>query len=280
MTTAYEVHPSIGIARVGVSDKFFIGPEPGGAPPVTYRDAAKNLLRQACRFRVYKCDRDDRGKLLSAEEVTAASARIVWTVELANRKAANKKFDEPGNRNAKHANRDELMIRPPAVTVDAQKPTAKFDTGTFLGVKVDLGEVQVESGGQLLVLGGHGKSGYVSTSGQPVKIEEFANNDLWYDDVSDGPIRASITLNGAPAAIEAKAAWIIVAPPDFAPEVQNFVTLYDVALQVAVDRGWLQAPQTPSFTRHIYPILSRAVGYQWVNEAAQRAWAGRRRRIQ
>ena len=60
MVTEYEIHPAIGIARVGSSrlasdEGFFIGPEPGIAPPTHYRDSAGNLKRQACavpRFRM------------------------------------------------------------------------------------------------------------------------------------------------------------------------------------------------------------------------------------
>ena len=46
--TEYEVHPAIGIARVGSSqltsdEGFFIGSEPGAGPPAHYRDSAGNL---------------------------------------------------------------------------------------------------------------------------------------------------------------------------------------------------------------------------------------------
>jgi hypothetical protein len=47
------------------------------------------------------------------------------------------------------------------------------------------------------------------------------------------------------------------------------VILYDVAFQAAVERGWLTVPEIPSFTRHVLPILSRAVGYAWVIQLAQ-----------
>ena len=63
--TEYEIHPAIGIARVGSSrldsdEGFFIGPEPGGSPPAHYRDSAGDLKRQAARFRVFACRRDDQ----------------------------------------------------------------------------------------------------------------------------------------------------------------------------------------------------------------------------
>ena len=55
MTTEYEIHPAIGIARVGSSrlttdEGFFLGPEPGVSPPANYRDCEGNLKRQAAGF--------------------------------------------------------------------------------------------------------------------------------------------------------------------------------------------------------------------------------------
>ena len=60
MTKVYKVHPSIGVARVGNSDEFFIGPELPGtfARPADgrYRDGGKKLRRQAARFWVFEHD--------------------------------------------------------------------------------------------------------------------------------------------------------------------------------------------------------------------------------
>jgi hypothetical protein len=78
----YEIHPAIGIARVGSShadsdEGFFIGPEPGQLPPANYRDPNGYLKRQAARFRIFACQRDDRGRLLEADELTLADVRAV-----------------------------------------------------------------------------------------------------------------------------------------------------------------------------------------------------------
>ncbi|MGH3802498.1 MAG: LodA/GoxA family CTQ-dependent oxidase, partial [Pseudonocardiaceae bacterium] len=71
MATTYEIHPGIGIARVGTSTKHhFLGPEPDEPPPNSYRDDEGNLLRQAARFRVFECERDEKDALLSAREIT------------------------------------------------------------------------------------------------------------------------------------------------------------------------------------------------------------------
>jgi L-Lysine epsilon oxidase N-terminal len=59
-------------------------------------------------------------------------------------------------------------------------------------------------------------------------LDHFANNDGWCDDVSDGPVRALIQLKGITKTIEADSAWVIVAPADFAPPIENLITLYDI----------------------------------------------------
>ena len=57
MSISFEIHPTIGIARLGASDGFFIGPEPDEPPPSSYRDAG-GILRQAARFRIFRVERD------------------------------------------------------------------------------------------------------------------------------------------------------------------------------------------------------------------------------
>ncbi len=272
-TTTFEVHPAIGIARVGNSPDFFVGPEPGAGPPAQYRDAAGRLLRQAARFRIFRVSRAGDGSLRSAKEVTAADATVEWTVHVANRKGAAPAFppaparrpgDAPRVRNASQPDRASLVIDPGPRMLTAGAGVAGFDSGSFLGTKVPLGEMRTDATGRLLVLGGFGMSG-VSPRGTRAPIDHFANNDNWFDDVSDGPVTATVKV-GTRRAVAATPAWLVSAPPDFAPGIANFVTLYDVAFQAAVERGWRAAPDPISFTRHVQPILQRALGYQWVLE--------------
>jgi len=282
MPTAFEIHPAIGIARVGTSSESFLGPEPGEPAPASYRDGAGNLLRQAARFRVFQCDRADDGTLRSATEINAEHAHIEWTVHLVNAKGAAEEFPPPASaapqpgprlRNRGHANRTELVIDPGPRTVAGPGQRAVFDSGRFLGASVPLGEIRSEADGRLLVLGGFGKSGSVSPHGSPVPINDFANNDNWYDDMSDGPVRATVSVSGRGAAVQATPARVIVAPPDFAPGITNLVTLYDAAFQAAVERGWRRAPDQPSFSRDVQPILQRALGYQWVLQLGRQGHA-------
>jgi hypothetical protein len=144
---------------------------------------------------------------------------------------------------------------------------ALFDTGRFKGTVVPLGEIRCRSDGRLLVLGGFGRSGFVRANGEPSPINDFANNSDWFDDVSDGPVRATVTTPDK-VRHEAEPAWVIVAPPDFAPGVTNFRTLYDVVHDVAVRRGWTEIPEKPSFTRDVFPLLSRPMAYWWVSRLA------------
>jgi len=62
-------------------------------------------------------------------------------------------------------------------------------------------------------------------------------------------------------------AWVIVAPPDFAPQIENVVSLYDVVYEVAaqIDKRLEVTEQTAiSFVRDIYPTLSRVSHMRWV----------------
>jgi len=260
-----KIHPSIGIARVGNSPaEFFVGPERPGAhlrPRGGYKDAQGRIKRQAARFRLFGYD--TKGDLV--KEITARDASITWTVHLANSKAAGKQFDglNPNAplRNAAIADRKSLIIDPGPRAVTGPHSAASFDTGTFLGDVVPLGDIRTDGQARLLVLGGFGHS--ASPTNAP--LTTFANNDGWHDDVSDGPVSATVTLKSGGQTFNAVGAWVICPPPKFAPPIDSVITLYDVLLQVAVDKLGLNLPALPSFTNNIYPLLQRAINVGWVS---------------
>ena len=224
MATVYKIHPAVGIARVGNSpDEFFIGPERVGEqpnPPGGFKDAQCRVKRQAARFRIF-AHHDDG----TVEEITGAEADITWTVHLVNRKAAN-----PGRNNTESA--ADLTIDPGTRTLNGPNQQKLFDTGQikFSGAPattVPLGEIRSDPENHLLVLGGFGKS--ASPAGTALDGYFWASDD-WYDDVSDGPVTATIKIradNFTPAVV---GAWVIVAPPKFAPHQDNVITLYDRVL--------------------------------------------------
>lgn len=259
MATTYKIHPALGIARVGNSpDDFFIGPERPGEipePPGGFKDSQCRVKRQAARFRVF-AHHDDG----TSEEVTDAAAEITWTVHLVNRKAAN-----PGRGNTGSA--AELTIDPGERTLSAPNQRQRFDTGVIrfpgqAAVTVPLGEVRSDNQGRLLVLGGFGRS--ASPSGQG--IGDFWGNPEWYDDVADGPVRATLRLRTSNTTVAADGAWVIVAPPKFAPHQDSVISLYDRLLPVMVMAGHVPEPTTTSYTQDVYPILERARATRFVQD--------------
>jgi hypothetical protein len=265
------IHPALGVARVGDSpDDYFFGPETPGAieAPASYKDDAGRVKRQAARFRVFAFDASDG--LIG--ELTAADAEITWTVHLVNGKGAAEKFTGPGRRN-KDVPDGDLIIDPGPRDIGGREAAGvAFDGGKFLGTPVPLGELRTDDEGRLIVLGGAGHAASVPAD---APLPSFADNDGWHDDTSDGPVTARVVLPGGEQ-VETRPAWVVVAPPDFAPAISNLVTLYDVAEQAAQERGWLAEPKQVSFDRDIVPLLERAMGYQWVNQSATR---GHRRAV-
>ncbi|MGH9799027.1 MAG: LodA/GoxA family CTQ-dependent oxidase [Blastocatellia bacterium] len=263
------IHPGIGIARVGNSPtEYFIGAETPSEPPMPpdglFKDAEGRIKRQVAKFRIYGLDSD--GKVV--QQLTADNAEITWTAHLANKKAVWYDFEssldipnaEPTTlRNAKYAgNRLDLVIDPGPRSVAGKNAQAEFDTGKFLGTTVPLGEIRTDDAGNLLVFGGFGAS--ASPTDKP--ITGF-NNIEWYDDVSDGSVSAEVKIDGR--SIPVTPAWVIVAPPDYAPGIKSIITMYDIAYQVAVQQQWITPPAQLSFTENIYPIFERFTNLQWVN---------------
>jgi hypothetical protein len=279
MAKRYKIHPGIGIARLGNSpEDFFIGPEvPGGpsleltpageGPVATYKDAAHRIKRQGVRFRVWAYEVDDAGRETPVGEITAPEATIVWHVRLANSKGAGRRILETGNRprNPNTPTAD-LVIAPEFEPISgANQRVNERVVGRFKGVPVPLGELRTDALGRLIVLGGSGRAASVPAGR---RILSFANNPDWHDDVADGAIDAELRFPDGTIAPVDRGAWVVVAPPDFAPGVLGLATLYDIALDAAVKRGWVQAPARPSFAYEVLPIIERAAKLRWVNQFA------------
>jgi hypothetical protein len=268
------VYPPIGIARVGDSESdYFLGPEtiaPVERPPGFYKDAKGALKRQGARFRVYGLDGD--GNVVA--ELNASNAQITWTVHVANRKAAWFEFDvaldipqaKPvplRNANFTGDTRNQLVIDPGPKSISGVNQSGaqyRLDGGTFLGVPVGLGELRTDDAGRLIFLGGHGISGTPFADNPPTT---FANNDGWYDDVSDGPVDARVVFKGRELPVEG--AWVACCPPNYAPDLISVQTMYDVIVH-ALTGYYLTPTQRPSFTADVYPLLLQLSMTQWVNQ--------------
>ncbi len=301
----YAIHPAIGVARIGnaaldIGDpgSWFMGPEAPlqvvneGQP---YKQGGR-IRKQAQRFRIYEYSggKPVREITLDADDVSA----IEWTVRLGNRKAAldidsgargsvsqpaypPKSYGPAMTRNAGVANRDALCIDSGAQTVG--KPGSRVDLSGKVSfgagseaktVQVGLGTLYMETGsGRLLVFGGDGASrGLLNGDFSPnAPIKTYANNDGWYDDISDGPVQARITFrDGSRVTLDQpeQAAWVINAVPRFAPAITLYTSLYDVAMSAFA--GDDPQPGKPSFAKDIFPILRAASLLQWVSNKAAR----------
>lgn len=278
------IHPGIGVARIGDSkaeDGYYIGPEvvvPPLTEPGQNRDGAGAIKRQAARFRVYGYNA--AGEVV--KELDADSANVEWTVHLANKKAQWYEFqaaldipDEPNqtvtlrNPDVDGDDRGALAIDPGPRTISGVGKSGKpyeFDSGTFQGTSVPLGELRTDDAGRLLVLGGVGYSH--SPTGQPVFLDSdpssFNNAAGWFDDISDGPVTAKVSIDGRDVPVDPS--WVVVAPPNFAPDIVAWRTLYDLLVDVYVAAGRMELPATCSFTKDVLPVLQRLSNLQWVNK--------------
>ena len=281
---AWKIHPAIGVARVGNSEtEFFFGPEAGDehAAPVGRRHDAGDpanlrlpaVKRQAARFRIFAYGA--AGDCLG--EVTAAAVRsIEWSVELANKKASAARTGHRTtgqmarlrNKDVPDGERRRLEITPRPRRLSGTDQRAVFDDGRFMDLPICLGEIRTDAQGRLIVLGGYGKAGtYDATK----RIRSATDNDGWYDDVADGPVTARITLPDG-RVVAAASAWVVVAPPDFAPGLASVATQFDVLFDWAVRNGLRALPEPPSFRHDILPILNRIAAIQWVDRPAWRAF--------
>lgn len=272
----YRIFPAIGLARLGNSPEFFVGPEvpgslgrnlgAGGETEVTaFADAANRKRKQAARFHLYQ-------RATSADAFVPAvlppGAKLRWTVRVANKKDAIMRPTSPpasipagGLRPNPDPARANRLIDSGNVQIEGPNAAGKFLAGTHVNVPVRLGELRTDVQGRLLVLGADG----VSKANPPSPIGgSFYNNVNWYDDIADGPVNAEVILaNGTVE--KTVGAWVIVGPPDFAPGAQAIVTLYDMIFQLAVTQGLLPNPTATSFANDIFPLLRRARSLRWTH---------------
>ncbi|MCE3603887.1 LodA/GoxA family CTQ-dependent oxidase [Massilia sp. P8910] len=137
-------------------------------------------------------------------------------------------------------------------------------------LEVPLGELRTDSDGRLLVLGGAGKSGSLIPN-NPIGLlnvgSSYANNDYWYDDISDGPVSATVVLHDGSSVTVKDQAWVLCAVPKFVPAAETLTTLYDIAREAVGDAAESDAV---SFMRDVYPILKRLDTFTWLNKTANR----------
>ena len=180
--------------------------------------------------------------------------------------------DEPATINA--ANRRQLILDPGPRTVSGPKAAAQDFGIASKGLHpfdiTTLGRILTDGECNLIVLAGEGSSG---TTDLPVDIQEYANNNGWFDDVSDGPVTGALVLeDGSKVPIDAPA-WVLCGPPKYAPEIINIVSMYDTmydifvrefGLNPALFNNGYQTNYRPNRVSEINALLSRPNLYRYV----------------
>ena len=283
------IYPPMGICRVGNSDKHFLAPEIPGKPSLPngdYKDGNSKIKKQAQRFRVYAFD--EKGRVI--REVTHGKDKVKWSVHVASTKAAwygfNNPLDSgelapglPGQKrnqfwtDAKDRE-DYLVIDPGEKSISGNNTNAKGEDpkhkmiGRFWKTKkVKLGELRTDEKGRLIVLPGDGES---SSAIPDNPITSFSDNDAWHDDWCDGYVKAEVDLADG-GSLPVEHAWVSMCGPNFAPEIDAFITLYDVITDTMIKDGigGMKKPEGKlSFREDIYPFFQRLGQMEWVANAA------------
>jgi len=128
---------------------------------------------------------------------------------------------------------------------------------------VDLGTIEYEpEKGSMIFYGADGKSAALNPSDLNT---DFADNSNWYDDICDGRVTAVIKKDGKVIATlndPEAAAWIVTAPPDYAPQIQPISTMYDL---ICGTEGIKSNKKPTTDMSQVFPMLYRLYRMQWVN---------------
>jgi len=142
---------------------------------------------------------------------------------------------------------------------------------------VNLGALYSEPGtGRLLVFASDGTSEGVLPNGEMseyadirVEDDDWVNNDSWHDSTADGWIEATIRFtDGRSITLDqpSQRAWVICAVPRYAPQMNMFTSIYDLAMSAAYEKSGQM--DRPSFVRDIFPILRSSALLSFVSARA------------
>ncbi|WNO09951.1 LodA/GoxA family CTQ-dependent oxidase [Teredinibacter sp. KSP-S5-2] len=152
-------------------------------------------------------------------------------------------------------------------------PDQHFDMFNPLGKIDSLGEVTIEANtGRLIVTGGYGKASAIMRNNTPPPLTDAIDNDDWFDDVSDGPVQATILFEDG-STEEAIHGWVVCTDPGYAPQTRNVVSTWDDIYNTWVENlnlvpqmfqgGQYQQNYQASFNGDVLPVFHAAFLQRW-----------------
>ncbi|CAM2070573.1 LodA/GoxA family CTQ-dependent oxidase [Sulfidibacter corallicola] len=134
-----------------------------------------------------------------------------------------------------------------------------------------LGQIETDEQGRLIFAPAYGRANSWTRGDAPGPLTEPVDNDGWFDDTCDGPVRAVLVLEDG-STVDTVGAWVISTDPGYAPQTLNVVSLWDDIYDTWVRKLQL-APEIydtrfnkkyqPDFAEHIYPIFRAAALQRW-----------------
>jgi hypothetical protein len=276
-----------------------------------FREDDRRIFPQAARFRVFAYvyfDEDSRHPD-TVFEVTTQLADIVWKVNIANKKSKKTtvpKRDPDANLTLTSTDLDTDGAQ---LRCDRIRPVPGLPALAYLFLERDEAD-KAKVTGRLHVIG---------NEGDIQGTEDLGGlwNDDWYDSAGDGSVEAVIRpknggaelrvkagvqnisdlkylaygtsepQDGSAATIRATPGWVVVACPDYSPDMGHFVSLWDVALsrgiynidtrraraqsgkhKTVVFRNELEEYLTTDYFIHIHPQLCLFEDVRWVSGQA------------
>jgi hypothetical protein len=151
-------------------------------------------------------------------------------------------------------------------------PTGKLDS---------LGELTTDREGRLIVVGGYGRTcAWYQADGTPYPLVHGEvspgvladiNEEGWFDDSGDGPVSAVLVFDDGHVQT-VHGAWVVTAPPSYAPQCLNVVSLWDdvydtwvreLGLCPEIFSDGFQQTYEPCFDVDIFPIFRAAALQRW-----------------
>ena len=221
------------------------------------------IFPQAVRFRIFAYVYDDAlGDTTWPQkvfEVRADVAHITWKVNIANKKSQKRGSKDP-HENSTTTSTD-LDTSDARLICKRVRPVDGLPILAYVFLERDDGDKSKVTG-RLHVIGNEGDFEHPpAPGGLPTSLW----SDDWYDSAGDGSVQALVKpkdggnrlreiigaastadlkyldygteapLAGSAASIKAMPGWVVVACPDYVPDMGHFVSLWDVALDRGLD---------------------------------------------